>query len=299
MAPIGRFALVTHHSKNIQHRGPQGAYDGHAPDPGQDRQRTLKLVQLSDSHLFADPSGKLLGLTTRRSFEAVLARIMGSAATADALVMTGDLVHDETPEGYAFLGRSLESTGLPCYCIPGNHDRRDLMEEWLGTVAVERVASRTLGGWNLILLDSTKHGNEVGHLGHHQLDQLDELLTHNPRPSLVFLHQHPMAVQSRWIDTMGVDNGKALLATCDRRPNLKAVVFGHVHQEFRATHNGYLVLGTPSTCIQFLPGSADFAMDSRTPGYREFLLHPDGSIETSVIRLTAYPEPLPLHGSGY
>jgi hypothetical protein len=28
----------------------------------------FRLVQLTDPHLFADPSGQLLGITTRRSF---------------------------------------------------------------------------------------------------------------------------------------------------------------------------------------------------------------------------------------
>lgn len=260
-----------------------------------------RLVQITDCHLFAEPDGKLLGLTTRQSFEAVLDLALGGSAPcpADALVMTGDLVHDETPEGYAYLRGVLESTGLPYYCIPGNHDRRDLLEQWLGPAAVGRVASRQLGPWNLIFLDSTRPGWEGGLLGRDQLDQADRLLAENPAPTVVFLHQHPISVRSAWMDTMDVENGHELIAVCDRHPNVRALVFGHIHQEFVAERGGYRILGAPSTCVQFLPESTDFAVDTLTPGYRDLLLFPDGRLETSVRRLAAYPEPLNTAADGY
>jgi len=302
----GLFAHVTYQSTRHEDKG-SGGYresDSPAPPTGRrgvrpDRRRPLRLVHLTDTHLFADPAGRLLGLTTRHSFEGVLARAVEAASAADAAIFTGDLVHDETADGYAFLSGRLQELGLPCYCLPGNHDRRDLMESALGAAAVGHMAIRRLGGWNLILLDSTRLGHEGGHLDPRQLERLDAWLSEDPAPSLVFLHQHPIPARSLWIDTMGVDNGEALIAVCDRWPNLKAVVFGHIHQELQVARNGYLLLGTPSTCIQFLPGSDDFALDTRTPGYRELLLYPDGRLETAVVRLPAYPEPLDFAALGY
>lgn len=269
-----------------------GTADGAQPGPA-------RLVQITDSHLFADPGGKLLGLTTRSSFEAVLALALGEGAPADALVMTGDLVHDESPDGYDYLRGVLESTGLPCYCIPGNHDRPDLMVQWLGAAAMGPVASRRLGPWSLLFLDSTRPGQEGGLLGGDQLDWLDGSLAQDPAPSLVFLHQHPISVQSAWMDTMDVANGAELIALCDRHPNVRALAFGHIHQELAAERGGYRLLGAPSTCVQFLPGSEDFALDTRAPGYRELLLYPDGRLETWVRRLAAYPEPLNATAEGY
>lgn len=260
---------------------------------------TLRLVQLTDSHLFADPAGRLLGLTTRESFEAVLSQMVSALPAADAVVFTGDLVHDESADGYAYLSAKLASIATPSYCLPGNHDSRKLLERLLGDAAVGYTARRRLGGWNLFLIDSTRPGQEGGHLDARQLDQLDAWLAEDAAPALVFLHQHPIAVRSQWIDSMGVDNGEALLALCDRHPNLKAIVFGHVHQEVHMDRGGCLLLGTPSTCIQFLPGSDEFALDTRTPGFRELLLHPDGTLETSVIRLADYPEPLCIGAMGY
>ncbi len=276
--------------------GVEGAWSGR---PGGQDGGTLRLVQLTDSHLFADPAGRLLGLTTRDSFEAVLRQMVSAVPAADALVFTGDLVHDESADGYAYLSAKLSTIAAPSYCLPGNHDSRKLLERLLGDAAVGYTARRRLGGWNLFLIDSTRPGQEGGHLDPGQLDKLDAWLAEDAAPALVFLHQHPVAMRSQWIDSMGVDNGEALLALCDRRPNLKAIVFGHVHQEFRMDRGGCLLLGTPSTCVQFLPGSDAFALDTRTPGFRELLLHPDGGLETWVVRLPDYPEPLSVGSLGY
>ncbi len=265
--------------------------------------RPLRLIQITDLHLFGDPSGKLLGLTTRQSFESVLAHALkegvGDEPRPLALALTGDLVHDESPEGYAYLARVLKSTGLPCYCIPGNHDCRDLMESHLGAAAVGTVAGRRLGPWHLVFLDSTCVGEDGGRLGFDQLRCLEALIAAEPAPTLIFLHQHPVPVQSAWMDTMGVSNGEELIALAARHPQIRALLCGHIHQDFTATRGDCTILGTPSTCVQFLPGARDFALDTRPPGYRELRLYPDGRLETWVVRLPAYPERLDLGAGGY
>jgi Icc protein len=262
-------------------------------------ERPLRLVQLSDTHLFGDPGGRLMRVNTRHSFEATLNLALTAAARTDAVAITGDLVHDESAEGYQYLAHRLARLGLPCHCIPGNHDCRDLMDHWLRPYAVTHVAHRRLGPWNLILLDSTIPGEEAGHLKAHQLARVEALLAADAGPTLIFVHQHPRPIGSRWMDTMGIDNGGQLMALCARHPQVKALLFGHVHQEFDAQVGAVRLLGAPSTCVQFLPGSEGFAMDTRTPGFRELLLHPDGRLETSVVRLLAYPEPLEVLTGGY
>ena len=258
-----------------------------------------RLLQLTDLHLFAEPTGRLLGITTRSSFQAVMALALSGGQAAHALILTGDLVHDESPAGYRYLRQALDETGLPYYCIAGNHDRRDLMKKYLGSAAVDPLGIRRLNSWNLIFLDSLDPGRNSGHLGREQLDRLIDLLSDNKAPTLLFLHHHPMPIQSAWMDTMGAENGADLLGICERNPQVKAVVFGHIHQAFSDFRGGFRILGTPSTCIQFLPGSIDFAADTRSPGYRELTIYPDGRLATHVERLAGLHE-LPLaHAKGY
>lgn len=257
------------------------------------------LLQLTDPHLFADPQGQLLDVTTRRSFEAVLELALERSLPAEALVLTGDLVHDESPEGYRALRRLLDRTGLPYYCIPGNHDSHRLMKDLLGPAALAPIAVRTVGDWNLVFLDSTEPGRESGRLGQTRLVSLGELLAADSAPAVVFLHQHPIPVQSAWMDALGVEDGEDLLMVCDRHPQVKAVVCGHIHQEFAERHGALQILGTPSTCVQFKPRCADFAIDTRPPGYREIKLLENGRIHSQVIRLSGYPERASAAAAGY
>ncbi len=45
-------------------------------------------------------------------------------------------------------------------------------------------------------------------------------------------------------------------------------------------------MGTPSTCIQFMPNKDVFALDRQDAGYRRLTLHDNGEIETEVIRVS-------------
>jgi Icc protein len=260
---------------------------------------STRLLQLTDLHLFADPDAQLLGLTTRRSFEAVLDLALSRSMPDDTLVLTGDLVHDGSAEGYRALRRALDATGLLYYSIPGNHDSNSLMQECLGSASLGPVSVRRLGVWNLLFLDSTQPGHDSGYLGPARLDSLESELTADPAPTLIFLHQHPVPIQSVWMDTMAVTDGDALITACDRHRHVKALVCGHIHQDFARQRGGYRILGAPSTCVQFMPGSTDFAIDQSTPGYREFQLYADGRFETRVIRLDDYEEHASPSSIGY
>jgi len=259
----------------------------------------LQLLHLTDLHLFADASGRLLGVTTRASFEAVLELALASVPEATALILTGDLVHDESTAGYRYLRRVLDMTNLPYFCIPGNHDRQNPMVDCLGSAALGPIALRRLGAWNLVFLDSTIVGSEGGRVSREQLEQLGGLLDDDDAPTLLFIHHHPSPVGSAWVDTMGVANGAELLELCDTYPQVKGIAFGHVHQSFSRLHGNMLMMGTPSTCIQFLPGNDVFALDEAPPGFRVLTLHPHGEFTSEVARLDRALESPLLQAEGY
>ncbi|MGB5833472.1 MAG: metallophosphoesterase [Thiohalocapsa sp.] len=277
-----------------------GAQPPDGPDPADAGEPPLRVVQFTDLHLYADPDGRLLGQNTRLTFESVIALARQHQWPPDALVLTGDLIHDEHIEGYRFLRKRLEALGVPCFCIPGNHDRMDLMVGFADSGSASGFRVQPLGLWDLILLDSTVPFEEGGHIENTVLADLDRHAAENvKRNLLIFLHHHPEPIGSSWIDTMLVDNGAELLATAARHYNVRGIFCGHVHQVFESRHRDRDWKSTPSTCIQFLPGSADFALDALTPGFRWFDLYPDGRLETAVMRTNAYPEPLHASNTGY
>lgn len=257
-----------------------------------------RVLQLSDPHLFADPAGRLLGITTRTSFDAVLA--LATTAPATALLLTGDLVQDNSLAGYVALRERLAAVNCPTHCLAGNHDHPELLQAHFGTAAVAPIQQLWLPPWRLLLLNSQVTGHNHGGFQHAQLVELTQQLTEDSAPTVLFLHHHPLPIHSRWLDTLAVENGAELLRICDQHPHVKGVIFGHIHQEFAAVRSGYQLLGAPATCVQFLPGSSNFAVDDqRLPGYRELLLNANGVLTSRVVRLAHYHESPLLKSKGY
>jgi Icc protein len=259
----------------------------------------VRLLQITDMHLFGDPNGELLGQSTRSTFELVLDLAQRTRWPVERILLTGDLVHDETPAGYRYLADRMAPLGTPYSCLPGNHDAPRLMEAVLGGGLLSSEPNVRCGQWNLVFLDSTIPGEDGGHLDERQLEILERALASDPeRHALVCLHHQPVPVGSAWMDTMALDNPDAFFRVIDRHPQVRSVLWGHVHQEYTSRRRDVLLLATPSTCIQFLPGSETFAVDPRTPGFRWLDLQADGQIHTGVCRIPAYPRPLDLSNTG-
>jgi Icc protein len=260
----------------------------------------MRLIQISDTHLFADPDGRLLGQPTRRSCEAVFALMRTTVCPVDAVLLTGDLVHDERPEGYLYLKACVQALGVPHYAIPGNHDLVALLAEHLDPGAAAPVRSIRVKDWHLVMLDSTIPGDDGGRLGLARLAGLDRALGIWPgTPALICLHHQAVPVGSPWMDTMALQDGDAFFAVVDRHPQVRGVLWGHIHQAFDAHRGEVRLMGSPSTSVQFLPRTRDLALDSITPGLRWLELYPDGRLETGVLRLAEYPDPIDFDQAGY
>lgn len=263
-------------------------------------ERNLKVLQLTDSHLYADPSRCLLGINTLETFDQVLAQALYEQGAPDLLLATGDLVHDASDTGYKRLLGRLKLTGVPAYCLPGNHDLPQKMKQILNQDSVHTLPSVQAQGWSLIFLDSTIPGNESGNLDNKQLELLQVLLEAHPeKHTLICMHHHPLPVGSRWMDTMTLKNSHAFFNLLSEHPQVRSVLCGHIHQQFESEHNGLRLIGTPSTCVQFIPGQDDFGIDACPPGYRWLNLRPDGGIETGLGMLPEIPSGLDLASMGY
>ena len=174
--------------------------------------------------------------------------------------------------------------GLPVLCLPGNHDEPRAMRRELAGAPFVLGGHVDLGRWRIVLLDSCIPGSAGGALSAQELAQLDEALGGaGARHCLVCLHHHPVAMSSRWLDRVGLSNAAEFLHLIDQHKNVRAIVWGHVHQAYDALRKGVRLLATPSTCAQFLPNSDDFAVDRRPPAYRTLELRADGSLVTEVV----------------
>jgi Icc protein len=272
----------------------------HRPPFGDVPSGSIGVLQITDTHLYAEAEQCLLGLNTLEAFTAVLHQVSNHLGNVDLILATGDLVHDGTSDGYARVREHFGRLQKPVYCLPGNHDSPERMAQSLHGGFVRVVPSAVHETWVIVLLDSTLPGEDRGHLDRAELARLDHTLSlHADKHALVCLHHHPIPIGSAWMDTMTLDNTDAFFDLIDRHPSVRGVLWGHIHQTFEARRNGVLLLGSPSTCVQFTPGRERFAVDEEPPGYRWLLLHGDGTIETGVERLPALPEGIQLRSAGY
>lgn len=260
-------------------------------------QSPLQVVQLTDAHLFAGAAGTLLGLNTRESLEHVIGQVRREQPGIDLLLCTGDLSQDASVASYEAFRELTAVLGAPARWLPGNHDEAQVMAK----VAPELVQAVTdIGAWRIVMLDSAVVGATFGLLAEGQLALLDEALsTAGERHCVVCCHHQPVDIGCAWMAPIGLHNADELLRRLQGYPQVKALLWGHVHQEWDEVRDGIRLLATPSTCIQFAPRSTDFKVSEEQPGYRWLRLHADGRLETGVERARDYLVKLDFDSPGY
>ncbi len=246
----------------------------------------FKIVQISDSHLFAETQGKLLGLNTEESLLLVLDLLRTESESMDVVLATGDISQDGSLSSYERFYKHLGLLQKPIYSLPGNHDELVHIEKIISDTGRVSPCVIEQGGWRVILLDSTIENKVLGELSPVQLSFLDKVLAGSKDfYVMVVLHHHPIPLNSQWLDSVGLRNPQALFKVLDCYPCVQALVWGHVHQAFEGVRNKVKLFSSPSTCVQFKPGSQEFAVDDKSPGYRWFHLYEDGRIDSGVSRV--------------
>lgn len=259
----------------------------------------LRVIQLTDPHLMADPSGALLGVNTRDSLDAVITLALKDPVTPDLLLATGDLAQDGSEEAYRVFADKLKAFNCPSVWLSGNHDRGPVLRQVIaGTNHGRRQV--IAGGWQFIQLDTSVPGKVYGELSAEELEFLSASLSAHPElPALVNLHHHPVDIGCEWMAEIGLRNREAFWQVIDRFSHVKVVLWGHIHQEFDALRHDVRLLATPSTCIQFKSGSRKFSVEEKAPGYRWFDLHRSGDFETGVCRADDFEYDLDCNSTGY
>lgn len=263
----------------------------------------VRFIQITDPHLFQDEKGELLGINTQASFCQVLNEIQQTHFDYDLILATGDLVQDSSDQGYISFCRLINQLAKPTFWIPGNHDFQPKMVEYLASPQEYIYPAKQLllgEHWQVLLLDSQEFGVPRGRLSQYQLNWLVDRLKECPeRYALITLHHHILSTHSEWLDQHNLRNANELAEALAPFPRVKAILHGHIHQQVDSDWQGYRIMSTPSTCVQFKPEHNQFTLDTLQPGWREIELHPDGSIQTRVKRIQ-HASFLPnMHEEGY
>jgi 3',5'-cyclic AMP phosphodiesterase CpdA len=210
------------------------------------------LVQLSDPHIGADWTGDDPAARLAAAIESARA----VCPRPDAVLVTGDLTDHASDAEYERVLELLAPLGDPLYVLPGNHDDRRALHRHFAVPGgdVEPIQyAADLGAWRLVVLDTTRPGEDPGALDADRLGWLDEELAREPqRPTLLAMHHPPLRTGIPAWDAIGLADAdrRALGEVIAGHPNVRRIVAGHVHRTITGELADRAVLTVPSTYVQ-------------------------------------------------
>jgi Icc protein len=262
----------------------------------------IRILQLTDLHVFAEPRLTLKGIPTRESLQEVVDWIVDREDPFDHVIITGDYTHDERSESYQAVREQLERIDGQRWQVPGNHDDRSVLRTVFpevnqqiqlgaasaeGSIAADSPIrfSFVAGDWHCLGLDTHLPGEVPGLFDEEQQQWLTQQLQQSAAARIaLFCHHPPIDVGSVWMDKIGLQRAEHLQALVFDDDRIRFIFCGHVHHDFSGTLHHAAVHATPSTGIQFDPAGdvPHFAPDA--PGCRVIQL--DGTELTHrIVRL--------------
>jgi Icc protein len=246
----------------------------------------MKIVQISDCHLFAD-SSKIgyNNITPFRSLEQILAQC--KVQRPDVLLITGDISGDGSGQSYQHFSHLIQAAKIGCRIgiIPGNHDNQqqlaaNIVEQYLWLHHPRLVLPNQ---WHIHLLDTQYH-QTIGQISEYHLTSLTEYVQqHSNEYHLLAAHHHPIPCGG-WMDKHEWTNRQKFNAVVANYQSIKGVIYGHIHTAIDQQVDQCLYMACPSTCWQFA-NQESFATTDIKPGFRVINLQENGQITTSIHRL--------------
>lgn len=264
------------------------------------------IAQVTDLHI--KPAGELV--CGRVDSAAALTRCVEALnrflPRPDLVVISGDLVDAPSPQAYEHLIRLLEPLQIPFAAIPGNHDGRELMRAALPDQPYAHTSGalnslRTIGGVDVVLIDSVVPGAPHGELDADTLAWLEQSLGGQAaRPALLFLHHPPFVTGIDHMDAQNLRNADKLAALVRRHPRVRLVAAGHVHRATTTTFAGMAATICPAPNHAVALDLAERLQPSLTIEPPAFHLHVClagenfGTIATHVVPIGDFAGPHPF-----
>jgi 3',5'-cyclic-AMP phosphodiesterase len=220
--------------------------------------RPFVLVQLSDPHLGADWAAPDSSERLAAAVEAVAAVV----PRPDAVVVSGDLADHASDGEYERVRELVAPLRVPVHVLPGNHDDRGALRRHFGLPGAGGEPLQyavELGPVRLVVLDTTRPGENDGELDAERLAWLDAELAAAPdAPTLLAMHHPPLATGVPAWDAICLPRAdtRALAGVVGRHPQVRRLAAGHLHRTIAAELAGRVVLTAPSVYVQ---GRLDFA----------------------------------------
>ncbi len=241
-----------------------------------------RFLQLSDLHVAAKGARVSGALDTRAIPREVIDRLVSMRAAhdpVDAVLVTGDISDNGSPDTYARARAELDRLNLSLFVVPGNHDARETMRSaFADLTSMPPVGlidwTANVGDTRIVGLDTLVEGQGGGRLPDKSLDLLtDTQSTIGSGPAIIMLHHPPIRTGIRLIDAIGLENASALEATLADVKNDVTQLAGHVHGVHHGRLGRHVVATAPAIC-------SAFALDRRRDAPVGFMT---GPIDCAVV----------------
>lgn len=233
------------------------------------------IAHLSDPHL--DTRLTRLDRMTR-----VLDEVVALSAV-DLLLVTGDLADHGTAQEYEQFFAALPE-GLATLVVPGNHDRRAVMREFLPSMPAQGPLNSAVvvGDLTVVGLDSLIEGSDAGALDAETLAFAKTHIENAAGPVVLAFHHPPVAVGHAVMDQYALADTGDLASLIGRSESVVACFTGHVHTALATTFAGRPLLGAPGIISTMRLGSKTdpIADPDAPPGFALHTVDARGRLST-------------------
>ena len=235
------------------------------------------LVQLSDPHVGA----QWLGADSLAMLAHVVESVGALAPGPDAILVSGDLAENATDAEYEDVRRLVGSLGAPVFVAAGNHDDRSTLRRLFGVPGTDAKPvqyAAELGPLRLVVLDTTRPGEDDGELDADRLAWLDATLTASGTPTVVAMHHPPLPTGLPAFDRISLTGAesRALRDVIARHPHVLRIVAGHAHHACLSELGACPVVVAPSSYLQA-------SLDHRSPEIGFDDRHPPGYVVHTLV----------------
>jgi len=240
---------------------------------------TTTIVQITDTHLFADQATELLGFYTHHLLVNIVDHVVcNPSIKPDLLLVTGDISEDESKKSYQLALSQFERLQCPIYWIHGNHDDEATLKAVFDrSPSAKKLTQLTIPGWDFISVNTCRPGFGEGYIEDKEYqDFLLKIKTakSNNTKIAVVMHHHPAPVNTPSIDEYMLRGGSKFLELIKQHPEIKLVICGHVHGDYKIAYDGFSIETCPATCFQYRKWMGELETENKR-GYKIFQFNPD------------------------
>jgi Icc protein len=230
----------------------------------------MKVIQITDTHLFAQDNLEIFGEKSNLRCQEVIARIVNEESdNTDLILLTGDVSQDKTAESYQKMVHYLSGLGIPVYWIPGNHDDLEQMKQAFdGAKNFHYQTHLTLEHWHLIFINTTKNNTDKGYLSLQERLTIKKELEISPTDKKIamVMHHHPVEVGTPLVDHYILQDTNEFWSLLTQKP-VDLIICGHVHGNYQIKYNNLVIETSPATCLQWEKGATELKIE-RKIGYK-------------------------------